>query len=327
MGTMVQPGQFFCGPLVLSLNAPRGALFDKFVATLGLYDVLWEPPRLAVQIDVVRSEALAPIAAGTYLECARMKVDAEPPGLRATCPSGVAACYDESKNSWAITAPAAFDVSAHPEDVEDLLSLVLTTGWRRAGWVPMHAAAIVNGSRCVFLCASSGGGKTSLAAALIRRQWQTLGDDKVLLRIGAGRTVELAALMHHFNLHPKAQEWFAEVGDLRRFPAYSAWTEKRRVQVEDIWPGKAAWRGRPTHLVSLAQREGGTGIKIMPLPRAEILATLLRQTVVPRDRKIAGEILSTVAAAARELEGLRVEIGAEAYRDPGGLEALERALH
>jgi hypothetical protein len=239
----------------------------------------------------------------------------------------VAACFNESENSWAIATPAEFDISERPEDVEDLLSLVLTTGWRRAGWLPMHAAVVVNGSRCVFLCAPSGGGKTSLTAALIRRQWRTLGDDKVLLRIGAGQAVELAALMHHFNLDPRAQEWFAEVGDLRRFPAYSAWTEKRRVYVEDIWPGKAAWRGRPTHLVSLVQREGGTGIKITPLQRAEILATLLRQTVVPRDRKIAGEILSTVAAAARELEGLRIEIGAEAYRDPGGLEALERALH
>jgi hypothetical protein len=326
MGTMVQSGQFLCGPLALSLNAPCGALLDKFVATLGLYDVVWEPPHLAVKIDVVRAGAPAPMAAGTFLECARMKVDAVSPGLRATCPSGVAAYYNEPANSWVIAAPAEFDVSERPEDIEDLLSLVLTAGWRRAGWLPMHAAAVVKGSRCVFLCAPSGGGKTSLAAALIRREWRTLGDDKVLLRIGAGQTLELAALMHHFNLHPKAQEWFAEVGDLRQLPAYSAWTEKRRVYVEDIWSGKAAARGRPTHLVSLAQREGGTGIKITPLPRAEVLSTLLRQTAVPRDRKIAGEILSTVAAAACELEGLRVEIGEEVYRDPCGLENLERAL-
>jgi len=323
---MVQSGQFLCGPLALSLNAPRGALLDKFVDTLGLYDVVWEASHLAVKIDVVRAGAPAPMAAGTFLECARMKVDAAPPGLRATCPSGVAACYNESENSWVIAAPAGFDVSERPEDIEDLLSLVLTTGWRCAGWLPMHAAAVVNGSRCVFLCAPSGGGKTSLAAALIRREWRTLGDDKVLLRIGAGQTVELAALMHHFNLHPKSQEWFVEVGDLQRFPAYSAWTDKRRVNIADIWSGKAASRGRPTHLVSLARLERGSGVKIAPLSRVEVLSTLLRQTVVPRDRKIAGEILSTVAAAARRLEGLHVEIGEDAYYDPHGLDPLERAL-
>jgi len=125
---MVQSGQFLCGPLALSLNAPRGALLDKFVDTLGLYDVVWEASHLAVKIDVVRAGAPAPMAAGTFLECARMKVDAAPPGLRATCPSGVAACYNESENSWVIAAPAGFDVSERPEDIEDLLSLVLTTG-------------------------------------------------------------------------------------------------------------------------------------------------------------------------------------------------------
>lgn len=41
---MVQSEQFLCGPLALSLNAPRGALLDKFVETLGLYDVVWEAP-------------------------------------------------------------------------------------------------------------------------------------------------------------------------------------------------------------------------------------------------------------------------------------------
>lgn len=59
---MVQSEQFLCGPLALSLNAPRGALLDKFVATLGLHDVVWEPPHLAVKIDVVCAGAPAPMA-------------------------------------------------------------------------------------------------------------------------------------------------------------------------------------------------------------------------------------------------------------------------
>jgi hypothetical protein len=60
---MAQSEQFLCGPLALSLNAPRGALLDKFVETLGLYDVVWEPPHPAVKIDVVRTGAPAPMAA------------------------------------------------------------------------------------------------------------------------------------------------------------------------------------------------------------------------------------------------------------------------
>ncbi len=72
---MVQSGQFLCGPLALSLNAPRDALRDKFVETLGLYDVVWEPPHLAVKIDVVRAGAPAPMAVE------RKVVGGLPPGL------------------------------------------------------------------------------------------------------------------------------------------------------------------------------------------------------------------------------------------------------
>ncbi|MGH7766766.1 MAG: hypothetical protein ACREQP_04875 [Candidatus Binatia bacterium] len=318
---------FFCGPLQISLNAPQGALGEKFIETFGVYDVAWEPPHLPVKINVVYSGAPAPRLAGTYLECARMKVDADPAGLLAACPSGVVACFDETQGAWVIAAPPEFDARARSEDTEDLIALVLTTGWRRAGWVPMHAAAVVNGSRCVFLCAPPGGGKTSLTAALIRRQWRTLGDDKLLLRRDGGEKIELAALTRHLNLHRKTQEWFAEIGDLERLPLYSTWTEKRKVNIDDVWKGRAASRGSPTHLVSLARRERESGVKIGSLPRAEVLSTLLRQTVIPRDRKIAAEIQSAVAAAARRLQGLRVEIGEEAYRDPDSLDALERALH
>jgi hypothetical protein len=318
---------FLCGPLEISLNAPQGALGEKVIEAFGLYDVAWEPPHLPVKLNVIYSGAPAPILDGAYLQCARMKVDADRAGLLAVCPSGVAACYDEAQGAWLIAAPPEFDARARPEEIEDLIGLVLTTGWRRAGWVPMHAAAVVNGSRCVFLCAPSGGGKTSLAAALIRRRWRTLGDDKLLLRSAAGEEIELAALMHHFNLHPKTQEWFAEVGDLERLPLYSAWTEKRKVNIEDIWKGKTAARGRPTHLVLLARRERGAGVKIAALPRAEVLSTLLRQTVIPHDRKIAAEILAAVAATARRLEGFQVEIGEDAYRDPALLDLIERALY
>lgn len=317
---------FLGGPLALSLNAASGALRDKFVETLALYDVKWKSPHHPIKIEVVPGDAPAAMVGGTFLECARMKVDAAPPGLRAICPSGVAARYDEARGEWLVSVPPRFDAGARPEDIEDLISLILTTGWRRAGWVPMHAGAVVNGARCVFLCAPSGGGKTSLAVALIRRQWQTLGDDKLLLRIGARRLPEIAALMHHANLHPKAREWFPEVGDLERLPPYSAWTPKRRVDIRDIWRGKTVSRGCPTHLLSIARREAGSGVRIAALSRADVLSTLLRQTVIPRERTIAAAVLSTIGATARRLEGLHVEIAEDAYRDPDCLEPLEHAL-
>ncbi len=71
-------------------------------------------------------------------------------------------------------------------EIEDLLSLVLTTGWRRAGWVPLHGGGLVRDGRGLLCVATSGGGKTTFTVSLIRRGWRALGDDKVLLATAAG---------------------------------------------------------------------------------------------------------------------------------------------
>ncbi len=215
---------------------------------------------------------------------------------------------------------------AVPEDIEDLVGLALTTAWRGLGLVPVHAGAVVHNGACALLCAPSGGGKTTLTAALIRRGWATLGDDKLLLSLGPDGRPRLEALIHTFNLHPNARRWFPEVGELAALPRYSAWTEKRKVRIADIWPGVTCERGEPTHLVRVHRHEGADGVRVRALPAAELLSILLRQTVIPNDRRLARGILATVAATAGRLVGLEVELGHDVYRDPDRLAALEGAL-
>ena len=66
---------------------------------------------------------------------------------------------------------------------------------------------------------------------------------------------------------------------------------------------------------------------VEPLEPAAVLDTLIRQTVVPNDRRTAASILQTVAATAQLLEGLRVHIPEGALGDARALDAFEAALH
>ena len=171
----------------------------------------------------------------------------------------------------------------------------------------------------------SGGGKTTLTLALVRRGWQAIGDDKLLLAC-SGQGPQVGALVHTCNLHPQTRAWFPEVGDLERLPVYSAWTDKRRVPIETVWPGGTSGGGLPTHVVQLSRGDVEGKIRVEPLAHAEILPTLLRQTVLPGDPAVTRQMLRTLAAATQGLQGLQIEVGLNAYRDDACLDILEAAL-
>ena len=229
-------------------------------------------------------------------------------------------------------------------DIESLLSLVLTEGWRETGWIPLHSAAVVINDTCALICTESGGGKTSLTAALVRRGWRTLGDDKLLLRIRDNGASELRGLVHTFNLHPRTRSWFPEVGDLECLPTYSDWTEKRKVHPESIWPGSTITKASPTvmfHLVGRSnrgpvQRNGvpivdplnpqNRFLSLEPIDAASVLSILLHQTVVPSHAPTARPILATIATTARSIAGFRVEIAEDAYLNSECLSPLESVI-
>ena len=323
---------FACGPLEVRVEAADADLLAKVAETLCLYDVRWKRPGRAVDVDVSWVTTPAALGPGRFLTCAHMTVDAVADGLQATTRSGAAAAgiFAPAGEQWSVEVPAELAGTSRLDEfdeVEDLIELVLTTGWRRDGWVPVHAAAIARGERCALLCAPSGGGKSTLTTALVRRGWQALGDDKVLLRSGSGDRPCLAALLHTFNLDPSVRTWIPEVGDLERLARYSAWTNKRKLRLADVWPGAVVSEGSPTHLVVIHRTPVGDRAHVEHLAPAEVFATLLRQTVVPGDRRTAAPVLQTVAAAARRLEGLRAHMPDAVFGDGPALDALEAALH
>jgi len=289
-----QHDRYKCGPLEILVAAETETLRRKIADTLDLYNVEWTEPLTQWQIDIGESDNAIQIGPGEYLQCARMHVEISGDQLLATCPSGAQAACDPHTRRWTMLVPRASNDPWVLTDIESLLSLVLTEGWREAGWVPLHAAAVVRNDTCALICAESGGGKTSLTAALVRQGWQTLGDDKLLLRIGADGAPELRGLVHTFNLHPRTRSWFPEVGDLERLPAYSDWTEKRKVHPETIWPGSTTNEAAPSVLLHLSTGTPNRKTTLTridcpsdpfhlsdPLSPASVLSILLHRTVVP----------------------------------------------
>jgi hypothetical protein len=256
-----------------------------------------------------------------------MLVDRTPDGLRATTEHGAAidGTFSDDGESWQMRVPIDVAERGLSWEIEDLLSLVLTTGWKRASWVPAHAAAVTDGSRGAIVCAASGGGKTTFMMAMVRAGWLALGDDKLLLRSdGHGPTI--GALKHMLNVDPSVASWWPEIGDLRGLPEYSAYTPKRRVALTSLWPNSAATSMRPTSVISLQRQRGLGGIRFERMDPTETLTTLLRQTVIPTEPDEARWITGELALCAQAAVGFKITVGDDAYRDPDALKSVVAEL-
>jgi len=307
-----------------------GPAADVIDATLGLYDVRWPTGAVdrTVAIDVTDTRVAGkPPFVGDYLQAANMVVDRTPEGLRASTLGGALACgsFGSRGETWRLDIPQELAGGDRAFEIEDLLSLILTTGWRRAGWVPLHGAGLVRDSRGLLCVATSGGGKTTFTVSMIRRGWRALGDDKLLLSAN-DRPPRIVGLLHVLNLDPAAGAWFPELGDLVDVAPYSEGSPKRRQPIDGRWRGGTALEMAPTDLLVLERADERCGILATPLSTAEVAGALLRQTVVPSDPEIAAMIVRALGALAVELRGWHVVLGCDAYEEAGPLDALETAL-
>ncbi len=319
---------YLCGPVRVQIDQDPLGFVSRLEPALDLYTAPWEGPRVDLSLVLAPADSVSPAMVAPYLDAARMVVFRTAGGLAARCDSGATVRWESQTGQWQVGVPPPPADIWSTTDLENLVSLILTTAWRGLGWTPFHAGLVARGEAgpAAMLCAPSGGGKTTLTLALIRRGWHTLGDDKLLLRPQAGGGVEARALVHSFNLYPHTRRWFDEVGDLAALPNYSVWTDKRRVPIARLAPDAAIERACPTHALQVTQSEAHSRVVVTPLPAGELLSLLLRQTVIPRDPATARSIMATVAALAATVVGLRVEIGRDAYLDPTCLEPLEQAL-
>ncbi len=317
----------YCGPLEIKVHTSDERFASVATQFFDHYGEARIPASRHIEVRVDRY-ASAPPAEGRFLRCARMNVDRNGDVYFASTESGFTArgISGDKVDIWNIALPPqSVSTIAEVGDVEDLLGLVCTVGWRREGFVPVHAGAVAKNDRCVVLCAPSGGGKSTLTAALLRNGWRALGDDKLLLRHDAGQS-ELIGLLQTFNLHPQTRSWFPDMDDLEALPRYSCRTEKRRVSVSSIAAAGALSHATPTHVARIFRTPWIDGVCATEMRRSEVLPTLLQQIVLPTDREASGAIVRTVSRCAAHLRGIVFEVGEDAYRNPEWLSAFEEAL-
>lgn len=317
-----------CGPLRIRVDAGDAELQSFARTHLELFSRPWRETTRDVYVELVRGRSELRVS-GSYLECANMRVDRDGNAYAATTFYGMSGrgWIGEHTDTWQLVVPEYLVLNERQiNNLEDLFSLICTAGWRAEGWIALHAGAVIGPSCCALLCATSGGGKSTLTAALLVAGWTTLGDDKLLLRVD-GKTPQLRPLLNTLNLHPQTREWLP-VPDIEGLPRYSAMTEKRRVGVASLTRKTSPDEAVPTHAVCIERTRGHSGIRATPMPRESILPTLLRQVVIPRDAAVARSMLQAVATAcARSIRsGVRLEIGDAAYRDPAWITPFERAL-
>jgi hypothetical protein len=316
-----------CGPLEILLAAEDERLAAVALNHLDLFAPAWTVRTRAVNVQLVRENS-ALQADGSYLRCGQMVAGRNGAHYAARTSSGLVAqghCGARS-DVWVVSVPD--DVELDEVEVgalEDLFSLICTVGWRQEGWIPVHAAAVAKNGACAILCAPSGGGKSTLTAALARNGWQTLGDDKLLLR-RVERDVRLRSLLQTFNLDPQTRRWF-DVGDIDRLPRYSAFTNKRRVFIGTISSlSPMISSATPTHVVRVIRDRNVSGVCATPMRADEVLPALLRQIVIPADPSAARWIVGETAACAAKLRGLELRVGDDAYGTPEWLSAVEEAI-
>lgn len=318
---------YSCGPVELMLTFEDSSLRDALHGLLSQYDAPWLRSAAIIRVVIGRG-AMPPQTSepsGTYLRSSRLRVDRHDTRLISVSNVGVWMEFDMAAGQSRIVVPLHADWPALVEEIEQQLVLLLARAWAQAGWTPLHAGSLIppGETRCVLLCAPSGVGKTTLIAALIRRGWRTLGDDKTLLRKEKNGVVA-RALARRFHLHPSSSRWFPETGDFSAWPRYSRWTDKRVVQIEGVWPDRLLDYAVPAGVVQLERIE--SGLVVEPLNGINTLNTLLRQVAIPADAEHARPLVSCIAATAANVNSALMKIGNEAFADPFVVDRLEEAL-
>jgi hypothetical protein len=171
-----------------------------------------------------------------------------------------------------------------------LLGPVLSYWFELRGLPTLHGSAVSVKGRAAAFLSRRGGGKTGLAAAMVRAGCPLLADDLVVLEEG-GKRWEVRPAIPEMRMWPDEAAHFIDFpGDLPRVQADS---EKRRVAVGDGGDGGFGAfldASAPLGCIYLAARkeETGGGIEIQPVARAEALVELVRHSFSPRLVEAAG---------------------------------------
>ncbi len=167
-----------------------------------------------------------------------------------------------------------------------------------AGVVVLHAACLeLPRGGLLTLVAPSGGGKSTLAAALLQLGCRFLSDEFVPIDHGSLRPWAYPRALGLKNGAPIGQGAFEAERRVGRRPAAVRWLRPRR----QASPGP---QGQAIRVILNVTFGSGVGVKLEPLSPARILALLLGQAPMLADDRSAG--FASLAELAEKVPGYRI---------------------
>jgi len=172
----------------------------------------------------------------------------------------------------------------------ECLAYFLVTRRRRA---VLHAAGLVDRGRGVLLTGASGAGKSTLAFACLRSGFQLLAEDVIYLDEGT-RPLQAWGAPWRLHLLPDGERFFPELAAAPLVTQLNG-EIKRRVEVNQLWPGAAVPTASVTGVL-LLQRAPGTASAL-----AAVNPALLRRTLIGFQDQMGADYLAAMHAAADRL--------------------------
>jgi hypothetical protein len=161
-----------------------------------------------------------------------------------------------------------------------LLGPVLSYWLELRGLPTLHASAVSVDSRAIVFASRHGGGKSGLAASLMKAGASLLADDMAVLEERDSRW-EVRPAYPLMRMWPDAAEHF--LGHYSDLPLVQRDSEKRSVKVGENGYGKFQEASSPLACIYLAARmEGTDAVEIQRISRSEALIELIRHSFSPR---------------------------------------------
>lgn len=201
------------------------------------------------------------------------------------------------------------------------LGAVLAFWLEIRGTVPLHASAVVMEDRAAAFLSMNGGGKSSLAAALMQRGCALLTDDMLPVE-SSGDSFRVHAAYPQMRLWPEEARHF--VGHYEDLEAVNPYYAKRRVAVGTHGIGTFCADSKELACIYLPERrdpaDSGGGIEIKSVSRRDAVIEMIWRAFAPRNAQAAGfhrRRLEAFSAMARRIPMRRLIY-------PNGLHHLSR---
>lgn len=198
------------------------------------------------------------------------------------------------------------------------LGFVMSYWLERQGWPALHASAVVVDDRGVGFLSNHGGGKTSLAATLLRAGHALLSDDVLALRPGGGAVVGRPGYPQ-MRMWPDQARHFVGHDDLELVHPLLT---KRRVPIDDGGFGCFDGSHRPVAALYVPERHDGGDIVISDMAPGEAVFALARHSFLTG-------IVEGIGLAPSRFETLsRIvrQVPVRTLRYPNGLELLPKVV-